>query len=99
MTGIGSIRGDVNAILNGLIREGVITSFQTNFDSLSGALAPHIMVTADVVTLSGKPGYDPTRVAQIRNTVLRSLNPIGPGLIVSVRGTVPAVDAVPGDHG
>ena len=85
MTGIGSIRGDVDAILNGLIRDGVITSFRTNFDSLSGALAPHIMVTADVVTLSGQPGYDPKRVAQIRDTVMRKLNPIGPGVIVSVR--------------
>ena len=85
MTDIGSIRGDVNAILNGLIREGLITSFKTNFDSVSGAIAPHIMVTADVVTLSGAPGYDPKRVTQIRDTVMRKLNPIGPGVIVSVR--------------
>ena len=96
MPGIGSVRGDVNAILNSLVEEGVITSFRTNFDSLSGALAPHIMVTADVVTLSGKPGYDPTRVAQIRDTVLRKMNPIGPGVIVSVRGTVPAAESIPG---
>jgi len=54
------------------------------------------MVTADVVTLSGKPAYDPTRVAQIRNTVLRKLNPIGPGVIVSVRGTVAATETLPG---
>jgi DNA-binding XRE family transcriptional regulator len=97
MPGVGSTRGDVNAILSALIREGVITSFKTNFDTLSGALAPHIMVTADVVTLSGKPGYDPKRVAQIRNTVLRKLNPIGPGVIVSVRGTVPEAQTIPGD--
>jgi DNA-binding XRE family transcriptional regulator len=58
------------------------------------------MVTADVVTLSGQPGYDPKRVAQIRDTVMRKLNPIGPGVIVSVRdgrNTKPPVrDAEPG---
>lgn len=32
-----SIRGDVNVILNGLIGEGVIAAFETNFDDLEAA--------------------------------------------------------------
>jgi hypothetical protein len=32
--GRGSIRGDVNVILNGLIRDGVIAAFETSFDKL-----------------------------------------------------------------
>jgi hypothetical protein len=30
-----SLRGDVNVALNGLIREGVIAAFETNFDGIS----------------------------------------------------------------
>ena len=49
--GRGSIRGDVNVILNGLIADGVITGFETNFDNpISSALALHVRVTANVIT-------------------------------------------------
>jgi hypothetical protein len=45
------IRGDVNAILNALIREGVIASFETSFDSKANATKPvHIVVTVDSAT-------------------------------------------------
>src|SRR3954469_19457769 len=30
-----ALRGDVNVVLNGLIREGVITGFETNCDGIS----------------------------------------------------------------
>ena len=31
MVGRGNFRGDLNAVLNSLVREGVITAFRTNF--------------------------------------------------------------------
>ena len=44
------IRGDVNAILNRMIAEGVIRSFETNFDSpASAGLALHVMVRTERV--------------------------------------------------
>lgn len=87
MPGSRSVRGDVNAILNRMIRDGVITSFETNFDTLSVALAPHVKVTANMVTLAGKEGYDPEGVMRLRKDIMRKLEPLAPGVIVSVRET------------
>ncbi len=97
MPRLGSLRSGVNARLKALARDGVITSFQTNFNSLNG-LPSHIMVTANVVTIASKPGYDAARVAQIRDAVRRKLNPLCPGVMVSVRdglGTVAAAGDAP----
>jgi hypothetical protein len=44
------MRGDVNAVLNGLVRERVITGFDTNFDGISALGILHIAVTADLIT-------------------------------------------------
>jgi len=54
------IRGDVNGVLNGLIREGVITGFETNFDGISALGILHIAVAAQAETDPRKPGYDPS---------------------------------------
>jgi hypothetical protein len=68
-----------------LVKEGVITSYRTNFDSVTASLAPHVAVTANVVTLSGKKGFDPQRTSEIRRRVARELRALVPDVIVSVR--------------
>ena len=78
---------DVNAILNTMIEEGLITSFETNFETLSVALAPHVKVTTNMVTLAGKKGHDPEGVQRLRKDITRKLEPLAPGVIVSVRET------------
>src|SRR4051812_3898680 len=88
MRGPSSLRGDVKAVPNRLMRESVITGFETNFDNpISIALALHVKVTADVVTDSRVPGYDGMRVRAIRNRVTKEIEPLSPGVIVSVRGS------------
>ena len=68
MTGPKSVRGNVNAVLNGLVREGVITGFETNFDSpFATALALHVKVTTGLITDPRIPGYDDRAVRAIRS--------------------------------
>ena len=82
------IRGEVNAILDGLVQDGVITGFKTNFENpASLALALHVRVTADIVTDMRNPGYDEKRVRSIRNRVAKDIEGLSPGVIVSVRQT------------
>jgi hypothetical protein len=57
-----SMRGDVNAILNGLVRDGVIAGFQTSFDS-DYALAPRVRVTV-LVGSAVKPDVVKSTVAE-----------------------------------
>ena len=45
MPGVRTIRGKVNVVLNGLVREGVITGFRTNFDAPEGISGPVVTVT------------------------------------------------------
>src|SRR5215203_885952 len=85
MTGSRSVRGDVNAILNGMIRDGVITSFETTFDNPTVAFAPHIRVAADLGIDPRKPAFDERR-RELRVRIMRQLEPLAPGVIVSVRG-------------
>jgi len=88
MTGPRSVRGDVNAILNGLVREGLISGFETNFGSpLATALALHVKVTADLITDPRIPGYDERAVRAIRNRIAKEIDPLSPGVVVSIRQT------------
>ena len=81
-----SLRGNVNAVLNGLIREGVITAFETNFDSISGLGVLHITVSANLITDPRIPGYDRRKVLAVRNRVSKELEGVGAtDVIVSVR--------------
>ena len=80
------MRGDVNAVLNGLIREGVITGFETNFDGISALGILHITVSADLTTDPRVPGYDRRKVLAVRNRVSKELEGVGAAdVIVSVR--------------
>ena len=87
MPGVGSIRGHVNAILNGLVGDGLITSFQTNFDNpVSAMFGLHVRVAADYLGADPqKAGYDQRR-RELQGKIMRQLEPLSPGVIVSVRG-------------
>ena len=81
-----SVRDDVNAILNGMIREGVITSFETNFsDPASVAFGVHIRVLADLGAAPRTRAFDERR-RKLQGRIMRQLEPVAPGVIVSVRG-------------
>src|SRR5215217_7312231 len=85
MTGVRSVRGNVNAILNGMVRDGVITSFETNFDNpLSTQFGLHVRVAAD--QLGSGAGFEERR-REMQATIIRQLEPLAPGVIVSVRGS------------
>ena len=87
--GQGSLRGDVNAILNGLIREGVITSFETNFDDpVSTAFALHVRVAADHLGSDNRTAKYEERRREVQSRIMRQLEPLAPGVIVSVRGAL-----------
>jgi hypothetical protein len=84
-----SLRGDVNAVLNGLIREGVITAFETNFGDMGALGILHVAVTAPLITDLRIPGYDRLRVMAIRNRVSKELEGVGAtDVIVSVRSSL-----------
>ena len=84
-----SRRGNVNAVLNGLIGEGVITAFETNIDSASALGILHIAVTADLITDPRIPGYERPKVMAIRNRVTKELEGAGAAdVMVSVRSAL-----------
>ena len=93
--GRGSIRGAVNVILNGLVQDGVINSFETNFDSASALGILHIAVTADLITDPRVPGYDRPKVMAIRNRVTKELEGAGAAdVMVSVRSALKVTGCV-----
>ena len=55
MPGVSKIRGKVNIVLNGLVREGVIAGFRTTFDVEGEFGAP-------VVTITVPEGQSPDEV-------------------------------------
>ena len=80
-----SVRGDVNVILNGMIRDGVITSFETNFsDPVSIAFGLHIRVLAHIGAAPRTRAFDERR-RELRDRILRELKLVAPDVIVSVR--------------
>ena len=86
MTGKPRFRGNVNAVLNGLIEAGVITGFETNFDGISGLGVLHITVSANLISDPRIPGYDRRKVLAVRNRVAKELEGVGAhDVIVSVR--------------
>ena len=86
MGGPKSLRGNVNAVLNALVSEGVITGFETNFDGISALGILHIAVSADLITDSRIPGYERPKVMAVRNRVTKELEGVGArDAMVSVR--------------
>ena len=74
MTGRPAKRGDVIVVLNRLVREGVITSFQTNLFDKETAQAPDIAVAV--------PNTD--RCNEAVQQVLQALEPLG--VVADLRG-------------
>jgi hypothetical protein len=70
-----ALRGDINKVLNGLVREGVISAFQTNFDGPSEAFGVHVIVTPTTAT---------NREA-VRNTVAQALGALAREVTVTVK--------------
>ena len=83
------LRKDIDAVLYGLVRQGVIASFQTT-DGITAALGVlHVAVTAPVVTDIRNPGYERAKVMAIRNRVTKELESVGAtDVIVSVRSSL-----------
>jgi hypothetical protein len=72
-----TLRGDVNAILNGLVREGVISAFQTNFGTPAEALGVHIIITPASAT--DREG--------VRRTVAAALDGLSEQVTITVKAT------------
>jgi hypothetical protein len=75
-------RGDVIAVLNRLVRAGVITSFQTQLFDKDRADKPDIAVAI----------ADPERCAEVLRLVRQALQPLGLDLSVVVD-----LNGIPGD--
>ena len=69
--------GDVNAALNRLVREGVITGFRTNISEPSSTLALHVVITTDAA-LGGAGAL------AARARVKKQLEPLVSGAVVTV---------------
>jgi hypothetical protein len=69
--------GDVNAALNRLVREGVITGFRTNISEPSSTLALHVVITTDAA-------LDGAGALAARARVEKQLEPLVPGAVVTV---------------
>jgi len=74
MTGVRSLRGDVNAILNKLVRDGMIVGFRTNFDLRTPA-EPELTVFAGAA-------LDHERVEEV---VCEALEALPETIIVTVK--------------
>lgn len=72
-----TLRGDVNAILNRLVREGVISAFQTNFGTPAEAYGVHVIIT---------PG-SATDGERVRRTVSQALENLSEQVTITVKAT------------
>jgi hypothetical protein len=78
--------GDINSVLNRLVREGVITGFSTNLSRRSEPVALHVVATAPVVTDLGAAEYDPGAIEAIRTRILGELQRYDEAPTVTIEG-------------
>jgi len=77
----------LEAVLDGLIKDGVITEFKTLNGRALGVL--HVAVCAPLITDPRVPGYDRKKVLAVRNRVTKELEGAGVrDVMVSVRSSV-----------
>ena len=69
--------GSINAVLNRLVREGIITAFKTNIADRQSGLGLHVIVTASGVD-------DQAKAEEVRRQVARELEPVIDGATVTV---------------
>ncbi len=81
--------GDVNAALNRLVREGVITGFRTNLADPDRGPDLRITATAPVVLDTKASGYDPAAVEQVRRTILDRLTMLVESPRVTIEAELP----------
>jgi DNA-binding Lrp family transcriptional regulator len=67
--------GAINAVLNRLVREGVIEAFRTNIADRRSALGLHVIVTAPDAS---------DRADEVRQQVARALDPVIADAVVTV---------------
>lgn len=77
-------RGDVNVALNRLIREGVLTAFKTNFDQAGPGVVLEVRASTPLVADPALPGYDQTKIDQLRLLVTLALGEFGRAAVVTV---------------
>lgn len=82
-------RGDVNAALNRLIREGVLTGFRTNFDEVGPGVPLRVTASAALVADPAVPAFDRAKLDGTRLLVLLALGDFRRDAIVDLEGTGP----------
>jgi hypothetical protein len=75
------IRGNLNIVLNRLVRDGVIADFRTNFGDEDKSGTPLVTVTAP-------PGQD---LAAVQSLVLNALTEVAIGIDVAVEPFSPSI--------
>ena len=83
--------GRINAKLNRLVHEGVITGFKTNLAEAGHLLGLHVIVMASIIADHRSPGFDPEKVEEVREKVAHALEPVTRGATVTVAGSLPEV--------
>jgi hypothetical protein len=83
--------GDVNAALNRLVREGVITGFKTNLANPDRGPELLVAATATVVADSDAAGYDRAAVESIREVVANRLAALVENARVTIEPALPDV--------
>jgi hypothetical protein len=68
--------GSINAVLNRLVGEGVITAFKTNIADRRSGPGLHVIVTA--------PGVDRAKAETVRRRVARELAPLSEDATVTI---------------
>ena len=79
--------GAVNAVLNRLVREGVIAGFRTNLGDARATAGLHVIASAPELVDRRKPSYDPEKVVALRQRIARDLSRCAPGVTVTVEGS------------
>jgi hypothetical protein len=80
------VREKVVAILDGLVSEGVITSYKTNFQAVS-------IVTTGIVTDRSKPTFDEDRLRSVRARLTQEIQPLVPDAVIAIRDSDEAARA------
>ena len=83
--------GDVNAALNRLVREGVITGFRTNLANPERGSELLVAATAPVVLDSSAAEYDRAAVESVRQEVASRLSVLVENARVTIEPALPDV--------
>lgn len=88
-------RGDVNAALNRLVREGVLTGFRTNFDRVGSGEPLCVSASAPLISDPAEPAFDKAKIEGTRLLVLLALGDWKQSAVVTVEGSPDRRDPQP----